>query len=101
MTYFKIHERDGFKCIYCGKSSIIDGVKLRVDHIYPRSKGGDNDPKNLVTSCEPCNLHKTDMILSDDIILELWKRNDKLNKRFTTSEYTTLVTEFNKIYKRL
>jgi len=55
---FVIFERDMFICIYCGSSSIIDGVKLHVDHIIPKSKGGLDEAGNLITSCNQCNLEK-------------------------------------------
>src|SRR5579872_5986223 len=39
-TEFSIFKRDDFTCIYCGKSSIEDGVKLVIDHITPVKLGG-------------------------------------------------------------
>lgn len=57
---FRILARDRFRCVYCGAKSTDAGVKLAVDHVKPRSKGGANDPSNLVTSCEPCNAGKSD-----------------------------------------
>jgi len=55
---FIIFERDNFKCIYCGRSPAEDGVKLHVDHIYPRILGGEDKAYNLATACEDCNLSK-------------------------------------------
>lgn len=57
-TYFRILERDGFRCIYCGRSSIADGVKLALDHIHPHSRGGEDIASNLVTACFDCNSRK-------------------------------------------
>lgn len=48
--------RDGFRCRYCGASA--EEAKLHVDHIRPVSRGGDNDPGNLLTACSACNLGK-------------------------------------------
>lgn len=74
-----IFDRDDYRCIYCGKSSIEDGVTLNADHIYPHSKGGKNVAGNLVTSCKQCNLSKLHRTLSTDsehrILLEVMKRN--------------------------
>jgi len=53
---FEIFKRDGFQCQYCGATP--PAVVLHVDHIVPVAGGGENDPSNLVTSCEPCNLGK-------------------------------------------
>ena len=48
--------RDGWRCQYCGSN----GGKLTLDHIVPRSRGGDSIWENVVTSCAPCNLRKGD-----------------------------------------
>lgn len=61
-TRFEIFKRDGFKCIYCG--SHPPEVILEVDHIDPVSKGGDDSPTNLITSCFDCNRGKSDRLLS-------------------------------------
>jgi 5-methylcytosine-specific restriction endonuclease McrA len=46
--------RDGWRCVYCG-----DGTsRLTLDHVVPRSRGGDSVWENVVTSCAPCNLRK-------------------------------------------
>ena len=34
------------------------GGRLTLDHVIPRSKGGDSTWENVVTSCAPCNLRK-------------------------------------------
>ena len=46
--------RDGWRCVYCGSS----GGRLTLDHVIPRSRGGDSVWENVVTSCAPCNLRK-------------------------------------------
>lgn len=61
---FKVLERDSFTCQYCGRSA--PDVVLHVDHVVPVSKGGSNDPSNLVTACETCNLGKSDMEINQD-----------------------------------
>jgi len=79
---FLIFKRDKFKCIYCGNSSIIDGVKLHCDHIKPKYESGTDEAKNLVTSCQECNLAKNNARLEPStekqILKEVAKRN-KLN----------------------
>lgn len=64
---FLILERDDFRCIYCGASSIENRIKLHVDHIIPRSKGGTSKASNLVTSCQGCNLEKGASLLSKEV----------------------------------
>ena len=51
--------RDGWRCVYCGTSS----GRLTLDHVVPRSKGGESVWENVVTACAPCNLHKGDRTL--------------------------------------
>jgi hypothetical protein len=54
---FTIMQRDGGKCTMCGATA-KDGAKLEVDHIHPVSAGGGNDPANLTTLCQRCNVGK-------------------------------------------
>jgi len=55
---FAVFSRDGFACRYCGATS--EKAQLVLDHIEPVSKGGSDEPENLVTACEPCNAGKSD-----------------------------------------
>jgi hypothetical protein len=48
-------ERDGRKCLYCGK----ENVPLNLDHVEPKSRGGSDRPSNLVLACIPCNEKKS------------------------------------------
>jgi 5-methylcytosine-specific restriction endonuclease McrA len=55
-----IRERDGHKCVYCGKSEVTvppaRGVdKHQLDHLIPRLLGGKDVATNLVTACKSCN----------------------------------------------
>lgn len=51
------NEQDGC-CYYCG--IILSDVKVNVDHVIPRSKGGSGSVRNLVLSCYECNMIKLD-----------------------------------------
>ena len=53
--------RDGFKCSYCG----TDKEKLTIDHIIPKSRGGETTFENCVSSCKPCNNRKGDKTPSE------------------------------------
>ena len=48
-----IFKRDNNQCQYCGSSE-----NLTVDHIIPKSKGGESTWHNLVTACNRCNNKK-------------------------------------------
>ena len=60
--------RDGWRCVYCGSA----GGRLTLDHVIPRSRGGDSTWENVVTSCAPCNLRKGNRLL-DEISMALRK----------------------------
>ena len=54
----------GGHCSYCGK--VLDPFDdYVVDHLIPVSKGGSDDPDNLMLSCHPCNATKRDKLLED------------------------------------
>jgi 5-methylcytosine-specific restriction endonuclease McrA len=56
---FRILQRDGFRCRYCGRPGSAPGVILHVDHVVPFVAGGDSSEGNLLTACEECNLGKS------------------------------------------
>ena len=53
--------RDGWRCVYCGDGT----TRLTLDHVVPRSRGGDSVWENVVTACGPCNLRKGDRLLEE------------------------------------
>jgi len=59
---FEVFKRDGFQCAYCGKTP--PEAILEVDHIIPKSKKGEDDINNLITSCFDCNRGKRDISLN-------------------------------------
>lgn len=60
---FEVFKRDGFVCRYCGANPMT--AVLQVDHVVPVSKGGTNDPVNLVTSCFSCNSGKSNIEMGE------------------------------------
>jgi 5-methylcytosine-specific restriction endonuclease McrA len=56
LTRHNIYRRDGYTCGYCGSNK-----DLTLDHILPKSRGGKNTWKNLVTCCKSCNNNKDNM----------------------------------------
>jgi len=85
---FAVLERDGFTCQYCGRG-VKDGVKLEVEHLRPRSKGGTNEYINLVTSCQECNLGKSDVLLSQR---QEYKQKQRILKE-TTRKIKTMINK--------
>ncbi len=50
-----ILRRDGHRCQYCGTTQ-----NLTVDHVMPKSRGGEDSWENLTTACIRCNNKKGD-----------------------------------------
>jgi 5-methylcytosine-specific restriction endonuclease McrA len=50
-----IYAKQGERCFYCNTS--LHG-NYHLDHRIPISRGGTNDPANLVCACAKCNLRK-------------------------------------------
>ncbi|MGC4006257.1 MAG: HNH endonuclease [Pirellulales bacterium] len=48
--------RDGNLCQYCGKT--FPTSELSLDHVMPRSRGGDTSWENIVCACVECNVRK-------------------------------------------
>ena len=57
ITRRAVFARDNWTCQYCGSRG-----HLTVDHVIPRSKGGDSSWENIVASCAPCNRRKGDAL---------------------------------------
>jgi 5-methylcytosine-specific restriction endonuclease McrA len=53
-----IYKRDRNSCQYCGSTT-----RLTIDHVLPRSKGGDDSWENLVVACSSCNTKKGNRLL--------------------------------------
>ena len=67
-----IFRRDDHKCVYCG----YDDVRaLTIDHVIPKSRGGEDSWENWVTACRGCNLEK------DNLTAEEWGRTHPNPKR--------------------
>jgi hypothetical protein len=88
-----IFARDGWRCRYCGARilplevrSVLSSLYPAeapwpssdrgkhaaflvlngcIDHVKPFSRGGDNDPANLVAACWPCNFAKSNYSLAE------------------------------------
>ncbi|MGZ4712386.1 MAG: HNH endonuclease [Acidimicrobiia bacterium] len=59
-----VFARDEHRCQYCNRPA------ENIDHVIPRSRGGEHVWENVVASCRPCNarkenryLHETDLRL--------------------------------------
>ncbi len=51
--------RDGGKCVYCSAPA------ASIDHVIPRSRGGEHRWENVVSACHKCNHLKADKTLKE------------------------------------
>jgi len=54
LTRLEVFIRDRFTCQYCGKET----KELTIDHVKPRSQGGEHTWENVVSACKHCNRRK-------------------------------------------
>lgn len=81
---FKIFTRDGFTCMYCGAQP--PSVVLEVDHVIAQSKGGTDDPSNLITACFDCNRAKHAHGISEGLVLREILRENNANFKEKAAE---------------
>lgn len=66
--------RDKFTCGYCGTKSGL----MTWDHIFPKSRGGEDSWTNSITSCQRCNSEKGNMTLEEWAV---WRESRNLPPR--------------------
>jgi 5-methylcytosine-specific restriction endonuclease McrA len=85
--------RDGWQCQYCGKTDLT----LTIDHVVPRSKGGEYSWENLVTACHRCNTKKGDKTLRE-AGMQLLKQPIRPNSLMFMQQVTATVSDDWKPY---
>ena len=59
LTRRAVFARDGGRCVYC------DAPATSLDHVVPRSRGGEHVWENVVSACRRCNHVKADRSVAD------------------------------------
>ena len=59
LTRAALMRRDNYRCAYCGRRAET------IDHVLPRSRGGQHVWENCVASCTICNHQKADRLLEE------------------------------------
>ena len=59
LTRAALMRRDNYKCAYCGRHAET------IDHVLPRSRGGQHTWENCVAACQLCNHRKADRLLAE------------------------------------
>lgn len=89
-----VSKRSGGNCEYCKCPAKYSTESFCMEHIIPKSKGGDDDLENLAFSCYGCNSHKysktegTDTVTGENAPL-FYPRKEEWNDNFAWNEDTT------------
>jgi 5-methylcytosine-specific restriction endonuclease McrA len=84
LFYFEHQDQ---KCAYChvplllGKAPRLEDRQATIDHIFPRSLGGEDEPSNTLAACAFCNALKGSSALSDFLLAP-----ELINRILQTSE---------------
>jgi len=93
-----IYARDGYRCRFCGSRVVLSTARsamearlpgavrwgnsnreqhaaffaltATVDHLVPHSRGGGNDPENLLTTCQACNFGRNDWLIEEVSVID-------------------------------
>jgi 5-methylcytosine-specific restriction endonuclease McrA len=88
-----ILRRDNFQCQYCGRTD----QPMTIDHIVPRSKGGEDSWENLITACPACNTKKGNRTLAEAEITAL-KQPTRPNHLLFLQQWIATVYDERKPY---
>ncbi|MBI5199415.1 MAG: HNH endonuclease [Nitrospirae bacterium] len=90
-----VFRRDDFTCQYCGSR---EGT-LTIDHVIPRSHGGESCWENMVVACQRCNLKKGDQTLKE-ASMRLLRRPTKPSFLFHKNIYRSMPESFVKNWNK-
>jgi 5-methylcytosine-specific restriction endonuclease McrA len=96
-----IFARDNNQCQYCGKR--FPTTELSLDHVIPRSQGGQSTWENIVCACLQCNVRKGGRTPREAHLTlirkpEKPKRSPLLNLKMTHSKYQSWKTFLDNAY---
>lgn len=88
----EVERRAAGRCEYCRMHQALQGAAFHVEHVVPRSRGGDSTPANLALACPGCNLHKADCVESNDpetgdLVSVFNPRRDRWSEHFRWDRY--------------
>lgn len=58
----QVRQRAAERCEYCRMHESLQGATFHIEHVVPRSRGGNSRPENLAWACPRCNLCKSDRV---------------------------------------
>lgn len=78
-TRQKVLDKYGGHCAYCGKE--LDLKTLRVDHLHPHYRGGEDSFDNYMPACYQCNFYKSTFLL-EEFREEMSTLHERITKPF-------------------
>ena len=96
-----IFARDNNQCQYCGRK--FPTTELSLDHVIPRSQGGQSTWENIVCACVGCNVRKGGRTPREAHMTlvrkpEKPKRSPLLNQKLTLNKYRSWKTFLENAY---
>lgn len=91
-----IAEQARHQCGYCRTQEVVSGVRLTLEHLYPKFLGGKDEIDNLWLSCRECNEAKGVLLEATDPetqqIVPLYNpRKERWDKHFFWTEDGTQI----------
>ncbi len=62
----QVQSRAADRCEYCRMHQSLQGATFHVEHVVPKSHGGESKLDNLAWACPGCNLRKSDRVKIPD-----------------------------------
>lgn len=92
----QVREQFADCCAYCHTAESLTVVTFEIEHIIPRSFGGESVLTNLCLACPTCNRYKAIRQTADDPVTGetvplFHPQQDKWDKHFTWSENKTTI----------
>lgn len=83
-----IYQRDDHTCQYCGSQK-----RLTIDHVVPKSRGGQDTWENMVVACSSCNTKKGNTML-EQTGMRLKRIPRPMENKITLKLHKSNVTEW-------
>ena len=98
----KVRERFGSCCAYCRTAESLTVAIYEIEHITPRSAGGETVFENLCLACPTCNRYKSDRTAAIDPATQqeaalFHPQRDVWTAHFTWNEEATEIIEITPI----
>ena len=85
----RILQRDGYECHWCGAEATT------CDHVIPVTRGGSDDPDNLVAACKRCNFSRQDRLPEEMDLIRIKKAGLFLDTSSTATLFRGLLSPPN------